>query len=261
MAAYAPTLRPLKDDRFAFGHAEKPGILVVNDGEPVRGIVSAALESAGYRLYLASAGEDALLKYQQTRTELIVLKLYLPDMNGADRVRRLRKRTSVPIVVISMRDQESEMIGCLDAGADDYLTEPVSSGQVLARVRAVLRRTSEGTQCEAFKAGRLRVEFDRREVFVGSEQIRLTATEYHLLNVLVRHAGRVRTHHQLIHEVWGGTQYQGAVHLLRVTVSNLRRKLASDSGNDLPIVTEPGVGYRIQTDSSHPSEASFAQAR
>ena len=259
MAAYAPTSRPY--DGFACGHAEKPGILVVNDGKPVRGIVSVALEAAGYRLYLASAGEDALLKYQQTRTEMILLKLYLPDMNGAELVRRLRKWTAVPIVVISVRDQESEMIGCLDAGADDYLLQPVSAGQVVARVRAVLRRTSEGMPCEAFQAGRLRVEFDRREVFVGGEQIRLTATEYHLLDVMARHAGRVRTHHQLIHEVWGSTQYQDAVHLLRVTVSNLRRKLASDSGNVLPIVTEPGVGYRLQSDSSQPSSASFAQAR
>ena len=130
----------------------------------------------------------------------------------------------------------------------------------MARVRAILRRTFEGTRREAFKAGRLRVEFDRREVFVGSEQIRLTATEYHLLNVLVRHAGRVRTHHQIIHEVWGTTQYQDAVHLLRVTVSNLRRKLAGDSEHDLPIVTEPGVGYRLRADSSHPSSASVVQA-
>jgi two-component system KDP operon response regulator KdpE len=260
MAAYAPTLRPLKDDSFAFGHAEKPRILVVNDGKPVRGIVSFALESAGYRLYLASADDDALLKYQQTRTELIVLKLDLPETNGPDLVRRLRKWTSVPIIVISVRDQESEMIGCLEAGADDYLTKPVSSGQVVARVRAVLRRTFDDMRCEAFIAGHLRVEFDRREVFVAGGQIRLTATEYHLLVVMVRHAGRVRTHRQLVHEVWGSTQYQDAVHLLRVTVSNLRRKLASDSGHELPIVTEPGVGYRLRADSSHASSASFAQA-
>ena len=260
MATCAPTLRPLKENSFAFGHAEKPGILVVNDGKPIRGIVSAALESAGYPLYVAPAGEDALLKYQQTRTALIVLKLYLPHTNGVDLVRRLRKWTSVPIVVISARDEESEMIGCLDAGADDYLTTPVATGQVVARVRAVLRRTFEGMQCEAFKSGDLRVEFDRREVFFGGEQIRLTATEYHLLNVLVRHAGRVRTHHQLIHEVWGSTQYQDAVHLLRVTVSNLRRKLATDCGHILPIVTEPGVGYRLRADASHLSSASFAQA-
>jgi two-component system KDP operon response regulator KdpE len=260
MAAYAPTLRPLKDDSFAFGHAEKPRILVVNDGKPVRGIVSFGLESAGYRLYLASADDDALLKYQQTRTELIVLKLDLPETNGPDLVRRLRKWTSVPIIVISVRDQESEMIGCLEAGADDYLTKPVSSGQVVARVRAVLRRTFDDMRCEAFIAGHLRVEFDRREVFVAGGQIRLTATEYHLLVVMVRHAGRVRTHRQLVHEVWGSTQYQDAVHLLRVTVSNLRRKLASDSGHELPIVTEPGVGYRLRADSSHASSASFAQA-
>jgi len=256
MTTYAPISRPSNGDRFAFCRAEKPEILVVNEVKLARRTVSVALESAGYRLCPVSAGEDALLKYQQNRTELIVLELYLPDMNGADHVRRLRKWTSVPIVVISVRDQECEMIGCLDAGADDYLTQPVSSEHVVARVRAVLRRTCEGMQCEAFKAGHLRVDFDRREVFVGSEQIRLTATEYHLLNVLVRHAGRVRTHHQLIHEVWGSTHYQDAVHLLRVTVSNLRRKLASDSGHDLPIVTEPGVGYRLRPDSARQFEYS-----
>jgi two-component system KDP operon response regulator KdpE len=250
----------LKDASFAFGHAEKPRILVVNDGKPSHGSVSVALESAGYRLYLASSDEDALLKYQQTRTELILLKLYLLDTNGADLVRRLRKWTSAPIVVISVRDQESEMISCLEAGADDYLTQPVSAAQVVARVRAVLRRTFDNIRCEAFIAGHLRVEFDRREVFVAGGQIRLTATEYHLLIVMVRHVGRVRTHRQLVHEVWGSTQYQDAVHLLRVTVSNLRRKLSSDSGHDLPIVTEPGVGYRLRADSSQASSASSASS-
>ena len=260
MAAYAPTLRPLKDDSSAISHTEKPRLLVVNDGKPARGSVSVALESAGYRLYLAPASDDALLKYQQTRTELILLKLYLPETNGADLVRRLRKWTSVPIIVISVREQESEMIACLEAGADDYLAQPVSAAQVVARVRAVLRRTFEDMPCEVFIAGHLRVEFDRREVFVAGGQIRLTATEYHLLIVMVRHVGRVRTHRQLVHEVWGSTQYHDAVHLLRVTVSNLRRKLASDSGHDVPIVTEPGVGYRLRADSSHASSASFAQA-
>ena len=137
MATCAPTLRPLKENSFAFGHAEKPGILVVNDGKPIRGIVSAALESAGYPLYVAPAGEDALLKYQQTRTALIVLKLYLPHTNGVDLVRRLRKWTSLPIIVISVREQESEMIACLEAGADDYLAQPVSAAQVVARLSLI----------------------------------------------------------------------------------------------------------------------------
>ena len=198
------------------------------------------------RLEIALPGYSVWLRTWQVQVGR--LKLYLLDSNDAAKD------------VYKRQDQESEMIGCLEAGADDYLTKPVSSGQVVARVRAVLRRTFDDMRCEAFIAGHLRVEFDRREVFVAGGQIRLTATEYHLLVVMVRHAGRVRTHRQLVHEVWGSTQYQDAVHLLRVTVSNLRRKLASDSGHDLPIVTEPGVGYRLRADSSHASSASFAQA-
>jgi two-component system KDP operon response regulator KdpE len=193
--------------------------------------------------------------------QLILLHLYLPDMDGKELLDRLRKWTSAPIVVISARQTESEIIACLDLGADDYIKKPFATGELLARIRAALRRAFGGTQCEAFTAGDLRVDFDRREVFVGTEQIRLTATEFHLLNVLVHHAGRVRTHHQLIHEVWGSTQYQDAVHLLRVTVSNLRRKLTSDSGHDLPIVTEPGMGYRLRSDSSYAPSALSAHAR
>ena len=188
--------------------------------------------------YPAFTGEDALRKYQSAHPELILLGLFLPDMGGMDLLRRLRSWTSVPILVMSARGEESEIIACLDSGADDYLTIPFTMGELLARIRAALRRAFGGTQGDVFTAGELRVDFNRREVFVGREQVVLTATEYHLLNVLVRHAGRARTHHQLIHEVWGSTQYQDAVHLLRVTVSNLRRKLSSDSGHHLlPIVT------------------------
>jgi two-component system KDP operon response regulator KdpE len=230
----------------------------VDDENSTVDILGRALKSAGYSLYPASSGEDALRRYQWARPELILLDLFLPDMDGKELLRRLRNWTSAPILVMSVRDEESEIIACLDAGADDYLTKPFGTGELLARIRAALRRAFDGPRSEAFTAGDLRVYFDRREVFVGSEQIRLTATEYHLLNVLVRHAGRVRTHYQLIHEVWGNTLYQDAVHLLRVTVSNLRRKLATDSGHVLPIVTEPGVGYRLRSDSYY---TSFAQAR
>jgi two-component system KDP operon response regulator KdpE len=151
---------------------------------------------------------------------------------------------------MSERDEEAEIIACLDSGADDYVTKPINMGELLARIRAALRRAFGGMQSEVFISGELRVDCTRREVFVGLDRVALTATEYHLLNVLVRHAGRVRTHHQLIHEVWGSTQYQDAVHLLRVTVSNLRRKLTSESRSLLPIVTEPGVGYRLRSDSA-----------
>ncbi len=260
MAAYTQGLRPLSEEIFACEHAknERLRILLVDDESSPLEILSGALKSAGYRIYPSSSGEDALRKYQSAQPELILLDLYLPDMDGKGLLRRLRTWTSAPILVMSARNEESEIIACLDAGADDYIAKPFTMGELLARIRAALRRAFGGPQSEAFTAGDLRVDFDRREVFVGHDQVRLTATEYHLLNVLVHHAGRVRTHYQLIHEVWGSTQYQDAVHLLRVTVSNLRRKLASDSGHILPIVTEPGVGYRLRSDFA---SAPFAQVR
>jgi two-component system, OmpR family, KDP operon response regulator KdpE len=260
MAAYSQGLRPLSQDTFVCEHTknERLRILLVDDENSMLDTLSASLKSAGYSLYPASTGEDALRKYQSAHPELILLDLFLPDMDGKDLLRRLRNWTSAPILVMSARDEESEIIACLDSGADDYLTIPFTTGELLARIRAVLRRAFGGAQRDVFTAGELKLDFNRREVFVGHEQVALTATEYHLLNVLARHAGRVRTHHQLIHEVWGSTQYQDAVHLLRVTVSNLRRKLLSDSEHHLlPIITEPGVGYRLRSDSSY---ASYAQA-
>jgi two-component system KDP operon response regulator KdpE len=261
MAAFSRGLRPISEDAFACEHAKNKRIriLLLDDQTAAFDILGGALKSAGYSLYPASSCDDAFRKYQSAKPELILLDPFLPGIDGKNLLRRLRNWTSALIFVMSARNEESEIIACFDAGADYYLTKPVAMGELLARIRATSRRAFGGTQCEAFMAGDLRVDFDRREVFVGSEEIRLTATEYHLLNVLVHHAGRVRTHRQIIHEVWGSTQYQDAVHLLRVTVSNLRRKLASDSGHVLPIVTEPGVGYRLRSDSAHPT-SSFAQA-
>ena len=137
------------------------------------------------------------------------------------------KRTITPIIVISVRDEESEKVSSLDTGANDYLTKPFTIGELLARMRAALRSVS-AAQNDVFTVDDLRVDLGRREVFVGETPVNLTATEYDLLKVLIHHAGRVRTHHQLIHELWGGTQYQDAVHLLRVTLSHLRRKLRPD---------------------------------
>jgi two-component system KDP operon response regulator KdpE len=225
---------------------ERLRILLVDDENATLEVLGVALRSAGYSLFSASTGEDALRQYQSTRPELILVDLFLPDMDGKDLLKRLRKWTSAPIVAISVPDEESEIVACLDAGADDCLTKPFAMGELLARIRAALRRAFGASPVDMFTAGDLRVDFNRRAVFVGREQVRLSATEYHLLNVLIRHAGQVRTHHQLIHEVWGSTQYQDAVHLLRVTVSNLRRKLTTDTGCRLPIVTEPGVGYRLR---------------
>jgi two-component system, OmpR family, KDP operon response regulator KdpE len=230
-------------------------ILLVDDEHSIQEILSLTLQPAGYILYPASTGEEALQKFKLARPELILLDLFLPDMDGKEVLRRLRAWTSTPIVVMSVRHQEADTIACLDAGADDYLTKPFTMGELLARLRAVLRRAFGASVGQSFKAGALRVDFNRREVFVGVEQVNLSATEYDLLKVLIHHAGLVRTHHQLIHELWGGTHYQDSVHLLRVTVSNLRRKLACDPRILRYIATEPGVGYRLRTD------ADWAQVR
>ncbi len=228
---------------------EGPRILLVDDEKSMQDILGVTLQSAGYTLYPVFTGAEALRKVQLARPGLILLDLFLPDMDGKEVLRSLREWTTTPIVVMSVRHEESEKIACLDAGADDYLTKPFTMGELLARLRAALRRAFGSATIEVFKAGDLKVDFNRREVFVRDDQVKLTATEYDLLKVLVRHAGLVRTHHQLIRELWGTTHYQDAVHLLRVTVSNLRRKLVCDPKFLRYIVTEPGVGYRLRTDS------------
>lgn len=226
-----------------------PRILLVDDEKAMRDILSVTLQPAGYTVFPVRSGEEALQKFQIARPDLVLLDLFLPDIDGKDVVRRLREWTTTPIVVMSVRNDEAEKIAALDAGADDYVTKPFTMGELLARLRAALRRALNISPNEVFTAGDLKVDFVHRTVFVGEVSVKLTATEYDLLKVLVRHAGLVRTHRQLIHELWGTTLYQDAVHLLRVTVSNLRRKLACDLKILRYIVTEPGVGYRLRTDS------------
>jgi two-component system, OmpR family, KDP operon response regulator KdpE len=252
MAANSRGLLYLGEDYSTSGRpeSEKLRILLVDDRTSAIDTFGGALKSAGYCLCHAHTGIDALLRCRSDRPHLILLYPSLPDVDGKELIRQLRKWTSTPIFVISAVDEESEIIACLDLGADYYVKKPLAPGELLARVRAALRKAFSVTPNEIFTAGDLRVDFNRREVFVGHQQVRLTATEYQLLSVLARHAGVVRTHYQLIHEVWGSTQYQDAIHLLRVTVSNLRRKVATDSTKPLPIVTEPGVGYRLRSDSS-----------
>ncbi len=226
-----------------------PRVLLVDDEESFRQLLSVALPPAGYTVYHARKGEEALRKVQLARPDMILLDLGLPDMDGKDVIRNLRQWTSTPIIVVSVRQEESEKISSLDTGANDYLTKPVSMGELLARMRVALR-VANPAQSEIFTAGDLRVDFGRREVMIGQTHVKLTATEYDLLKVLIHHAGKVRTHHQLIRELWGGTHYQDAVHLLRVTLSHLRRKLNTDPAKPSFIVTEPGVGYRFRTEGS-----------
>jgi two-component system KDP operon response regulator KdpE len=227
-----------------------PRVLIVDDEQSIQQTLSVVLPPAGYSVYPVRNGKEALWKVQSVRPDLILLDLGLPDMDGKEVIRHLREEwTIAPIIVISVRNEESEKVSSLDIGAHDYLTKPFSMPELLARMRATLRSVS-ATQDDVFTVRDLRVDLSRREVFVGETAVKLTATEYDLLKVLIHYAGNVRTHHQLIHELWGRTQYQDAVHLLRVTLSHLRRKIHLDLMSPRYIVTEPGVGYRLRTESS-----------
>lgn len=220
-------------------------ILVVDDERPIRRFLNASLGNR-YSILEAENGNDAIKMAAMNHPEVIILDLGLPDMDGTDVTRRLREWTDVPIIIISVRDSEEDKVAALDAGADDYLTKPFGTSELLARVRVALRRANKAVEEAAtFQHDDLLIDFVKRDVRVNSNPITLTPTEYNILRVLVSHAGKVLTHQQLIKEVWGGN-YEVNAHLLRVNVSNLRRKIESNPLQPRHIITEPGVGYRFK---------------
>jgi two-component system, OmpR family, KDP operon response regulator KdpE len=220
-------------------------ILLVDEDESIQSALGTRLLQEGYSVYQARTGQEAVERVHSTRPDLILIDVGLPDMEGKDVIRRLRRWAVAPIIVISDHNEVTEKVTSLDSGAHDYLTKPFSTPELLARMRAALRDVSP-TQDVVFTVGDLKVDLARRKVFVGGTPLRLTATEYDLLKVLIHHAGKVRTHRELIRELWGGTQYQDPVHLLRVTLSHLRRKLRASRMRPRYIVTVPGVGYRMR---------------
>ena len=226
-----------------------PRILLIDDEESIQQTLGAVLPVAGYTVYQAREGKEGVRRVPLVRPDLVLLDLGLPDMDGRDVIQQLRERSIAPIIVISVRDEESEKVRCLDTGAHDYVTKPFTMPELLARMRASLRSVN-AMQNDVFVVSDLKVDLERREVFVGETSVKLTATEYDLLKVLVHHAGKVRTHQQLIRELFGRTHYQDVLHLLRVTVSHLRRKLQPDPLKPRYIVTEPGVGYRLRIENS-----------
>jgi two-component system KDP operon response regulator KdpE len=226
-----------------------PRILLIDDEESIQQTLGAVLPVAGYTVYQAREGKEGVRRVPLVRPDLVLLDLGLPDIDGRDVIQQLRERSIAPIIVISVRDEESEKVRCLDTGAHDYITKPFTMPELLARMRASLRSVN-AMQNDVFVVSDLKVDLERREVFVGETSVKLTATEYDLLKVLVHHAGKVRTHQQLIRELFGRTHYQDVLHLLRVTVSHLRRKLQPDPLKPRYIVTEPGVGYRLRIENS-----------
>lgn len=224
----------------------KARVLVVDDEPSIRKFLRVSLTGHGYGVLEAGTGSDALDLAAAERPDMIVLDVGLPDVSGPDVVRQLREWSRVPILMLSVRGSERDKIEALDAGADDYLTKPFSLGELLARVRAALRRASHGPQDDpVFEYEDLRVDLGARVVTRGGQEVPLTPREHELLRVLVQHAGRVLTHRQILQLAWG-PEYADETHLLRVTVSNLRRKLEPDPMRPRYVVTEAGVGYRLR---------------
>jgi two-component system KDP operon response regulator KdpE len=225
-------------------------VLLIEDEPQMRRFLRAALENEAYRLVEAPTAREGLAQVAGQNPDIILLDLGLPDGDGIDLTRRIREWAGTPIVVISARGQERDKVAALDAGADDYLTKPFSVGELLARMRVALRhaaRAAGGPDEPVFTSGELRVDLEHRQVFVGERDVHLTPTEYKLLVSLVRHAGKVLTHRQLLKEVWGANSVTQTP-ALRVHMTQLRHKLERDPAHPRHLLTEPGVGYRLRAE-------------
>jgi two-component system, OmpR family, KDP operon response regulator KdpE len=228
----------------------KPLVLLVEDEQQMRTFVRLALTSHGYRVLEVEKGSEALQQAAAHTPDLVLLDLGLPDMDGLEVTRRLREWSATPVIVISARGQERQKVEALDAGADDYLTKPFGSAELMARIRVALRhaaRTSQDPLSSVVTFGALRVDLAKRLVFVGETEVHLTPIEYKLLVVLTKHAGMVLTHKQLLDLVWGpGHAHQ--MQYLRVYMAQLRQKLEENPAHPRHLLTEPGVGYRLKSD-------------
>ena len=226
-----------------------PVVLIIEDEPTMRRFLRTSLVANGYAVVEAGTAREGFAQATGRNPELILLDLGLPDGDGLDLARRIRERQKTPIVVLSARGREQDKVAALDLGADDYLTKPFGVAELLARLRVALRHAGADEQDgePVFQAGSLMVDRVRRQVFVKDEEVHLTPTEYRLLSALIKHSGRVRTHQQLLQEVWGAG-YVGQVHYLRVYMAQLRHKLEEDPNRPRLLITEPSVGYRLRED-------------
>jgi two-component system KDP operon response regulator KdpE len=224
----------------------EPVVVLIEDEPEIRRFLRATLAGAGYRLFEAATAAAGLMEIGSRQPDAVILDLALPDMDGLEVIRRVRTWSAVPIIVLSARGQERDKIGALDAGADDYVSKPFSAGELLARLRVALRHAAGASHPDdaPFKVGDLHVDLLRRQVLVAGKEVRLTPIEYKLLTTLVRHAGKVVTHPQLLREVWGPNREDQA-HYVRVYMGHLRHKLETEPARPRYLLTEPGVGYRL----------------
>ena len=222
-----------------------PRILIIDDELAIRRFLHTVLSGEDFCLHEAENGHTGLAASATFRPDVILLDLGLPDLDGISVIKRIREWSSVPIIILSVREREDDKVAALDAGADDYLTKPFGVGELLARIRAALRRSLQEIPEPVFISNDLQVDLGSRRVTVGGSEIALTPTEYDILRLLVVHAGKVLIHRQILKQVWGSA-YLEQPHVLRVNISNLRRKLESDPSRPQHIITEPGVGYRLR---------------
>jgi two-component system KDP operon response regulator KdpE len=223
-------------------------VLLIEDDVSMRRFLRTALRAHAWRVIEAATAREGLAQAAGRNPDVILLDLGLPDGDGLDVAPRLRRSTRAPIIVISARGREQDKVAALDLGADDYLTKPFGVPELLARMRVALRhasRPADAPEAPVFEAGQVRVDLVRRRVYRAGEEIHLTPTEYRLLATMIRHAGRVATHRQLLEEVWGAN-YVGQTHYLRVYMAQLRHKLEPDPARPRLLATEPGVGYRLR---------------
>ena len=222
----------------------KPDLLVIDDEVQIRRLLCLTLESAGYRVREAETGALGLNEAAVQRPDAIVLDLSLPDVSGLEVLRRIREWSHIPVLILSVRGDEADKIAALDAGADDYLTKPFGGGELLARMRVLLRRAQPASEVSIARFGDVEVDFTKRTVMRGGEDLHLTVKEYALLRLLLQHRGKVITHRQLLRDVWGAG-HEEDTHYLRVHMANLRKKLDSSAVTSRFIKTESGIGYRF----------------
>lgn len=222
-----------------------PIALIIDDEIQMRRLLRVTLEAAGYRVFDAEKGETGLVEAASRRPDVVVLDMGLPDLDGLEVLKRLREWSRVPVVILSVREGEEDKVAALDAGADDYVTKPFNSAELLARLRVAQRHAQKGGEPVIFSHNFLRVDFEKRQVFVKDKRLDLTPTEYTLLRLLIQSEGRVLTHRQILRTIWGPKSEEQAQYL-RVYVSNLRKKLIGAHASLAELIkTEPGIGYRL----------------
>ena len=227
----------------------KPVALIIDDEVQIRRLLRVVLEGENYQVHEAETGQQGLIEIANRRPAIILLDLGLPDLDGLEVLKRLREWSEAPVLVLSVRDDEQGKVAALDAGAEDYVTKPFSTPELLARLRAAQRKTRPEEETSVFKSDDLIIDLTARAVTRAGREIKLTATEYALLRLFVRHAGRVMTHRHILREIWGPKSEEHRQYL-RVYVTHLRQKIEVDSTKPRLIKTEPGIGYRFEGDAA-----------